>query len=45
MNRPGTPNGNWHWRVTPERLTSRLADELRHGCELADRLLTTTRAI
>ena len=38
MNRPGTPTGNWDWRVLPGVLTPALARGLRRMTTLAERL-------
>jgi 4-alpha-glucanotransferase len=38
MNRPGTPTGNWHWRLQPGILTRGLAAKLHRMTELAERL-------
>jgi 4-alpha-glucanotransferase len=37
MNRPGTPTGNWQWRVAPGQLSPPLARRLRRLTELAER--------
>lgn len=37
MNRPGTPRGNWEWRVTAARLTDELAGWLRELTEYSGR--------
>jgi 4-alpha-glucanotransferase len=37
MNVPGTINGNWRWRLTPDQLTSEHAYRLAELCELYDR--------
>jgi 4-alpha-glucanotransferase len=37
MNRPGTPTGNWEWRLPPHALTAALARGLRRMTELAER--------
>ena len=29
MNLPGTPSGNWRWRMRPDSLTTAIADRLR----------------
>jgi 4-alpha-glucanotransferase len=42
MNRPGTPNGNWRWRLLPGRLTPALTTGLRRLTELAERLSVHT---
>jgi 4-alpha-glucanotransferase len=38
MNRPGTSEGNWSWRLAPGQLTDALADRLRAATEEAGRL-------
>jgi 4-alpha-glucanotransferase len=38
MNRPGTTDGNWRWRLRPEQLTKRLATRLREATGAAGRL-------
>jgi 4-alpha-glucanotransferase len=37
MNRPATTEGNWQWRLSPEQLTTSLADTLREMTELYGR--------
>jgi 4-alpha-glucanotransferase len=37
MNRPGTTEGNWAWRLRAGRLTNELADRLREETEAAGR--------
>ncbi len=38
MNVPGTPSGNWRWRVGAAELTPELAQRMRHACELYERI-------
>jgi len=38
MNVPGTPSGNWRWRLSESDLTTRLAHKMRNLCELYERL-------
>jgi 4-alpha-glucanotransferase len=38
MNVPGTPWGNWRWRVRRGQLTARLAQTMRSACEIYERL-------
>jgi 4-alpha-glucanotransferase len=38
MNRPGTPDGNWRWRLACGRLTDELAARLRESTRNAGRL-------
>ncbi len=38
MNRPGTPSGNWGWRVRANQLTAGLAANLRRMTESSERL-------
>ena len=38
MNRPGTIEGNWAWRLREGQLTNDLADRLREETEAAGRL-------
>ena len=37
MNRPGTSEGNWAWRLREGQLTNDLADRLREETEAAGR--------
>jgi len=37
MNRPGTPSGNWRWRLRPGQLTAALASQLAELAALFDR--------
>jgi 4-alpha-glucanotransferase len=37
MNRPGTPEGNWRWRLRPGQLTDELAARLRESTETSGR--------
>ena len=37
MNRPGTAQGNWEWRLPPRKLTSSLARKIREMTELYGR--------
>lgn len=37
MNRPATSKGNWRWRLSPEQLTSSLADKLLEITEIYGR--------
>jgi 4-alpha-glucanotransferase len=37
MNRPGTPSGNWRWRLQPGQLTSAIAERLAGLTETFDR--------
>jgi len=41
MNRPGTTDGNWKWRLQPSELTRQLATRLREATEAAGRLPAT----
>jgi len=38
MNRPGTPSGNWRWRLRRGRLTDELAVRLRESTAHGGRL-------
>jgi 4-alpha-glucanotransferase len=38
MNRPGTAEGNWRWRLEPGQLTAELAGRLRSATEAAGRI-------
>jgi len=38
MNKPGTPNGNWRWRLEPDQLDEELAARLRRLTEASGRL-------
>ena len=38
MNRPGTPSGNWRWRLHPGQLSSAIAERLAGLTETFDRL-------
>ncbi len=38
MNRPGTPSGNWDWRVRSEMLTPEVSDRLRQLTEIYGRV-------
>ena len=38
MNVPGTPSGNWRWRVQQDQLTPELAQKMRSLCELYERV-------
>lgn len=38
MNRPGTSEGNWHWRMLPDSLTLELAGRLRELSRISGRL-------
>ena len=38
MNRPGTPSGNWRWRLQPGQLSSAIAERLAGLTETFDRL-------
>ncbi len=38
MNTPGTPGGNWQYRLRPGELTDDIADRLRSLCDLYGRL-------
>ena len=38
MNTPGTPSGNWRWRLLPEELRPELAQRIRELTERYDRL-------
>jgi 4-alpha-glucanotransferase len=40
MNRPGTVEGNWGWRLERDQLTSALAARLRKATERGRRLST-----
>jgi 4-alpha-glucanotransferase len=42
MNIPGTPSGNWGWRLQPGLLTAELAGTLRSMAELYERLPSPT---
>jgi len=37
MNRPGTADGNWNWRLTPSQLEPSVAERLKQLCELFNR--------
>jgi 4-alpha-glucanotransferase len=41
MNRPGVPDGNWRWRLTPDQPLAERLDGLRGLSELYDRLPPT----
>jgi 4-alpha-glucanotransferase len=38
MNQPGTANGNWNWRMTPDQLDEKVAQRLRSLCSQFDRI-------
>jgi 4-alpha-glucanotransferase len=38
MNVPGTPTGNWTFRLRPEQLDENRAARLRDLCELTERV-------
>src|SRR5690606_6601217 len=44
MNVPGTPSGNWSWRVRRAELTARLAQTMHSACEIYERLPRTSDA-
>ncbi len=39
MNRPGTAQGNWQWRLLPDQLTSEITEQFRHVSHLYGRPL------
>ncbi len=43
MNRPGTAEGNWRWRLRRGQLTDELADRLREVTERRERQLPSSR--
>lgn len=38
MNVPGCPEGNWHWRATPEMLSDAAFERLRDLTQASNRL-------
>jgi 4-alpha-glucanotransferase len=42
MNRPGTGEGNWAFRVAPDALTPAIADRLRALCATYGRVRTSS---
>jgi len=37
MNRPGTPRGNWEWRLAPEELSTAVSERLKEATEISGR--------
>ncbi len=44
INEPGTPTGNWTWRLTPGMLTDELAEKIREYARMYGRLNPLSRA-
>lgn len=38
MNKPGTANGNWKWRLQPDQITEALIQKLRAMTEIYGRV-------